>query len=223
MESEQANGLRSSNWKTLTTVTSLSKYLALTLFISLPFMGGYIGYLYAPEKVIERVVTQEIENDVFLDTGVFSTTTIDHGEYSIQLTPTEILIYDSKSRKSVQSFELTVTNASKPETLVIVGRDINYDHYLDLGILQSVGPGSSLHYHFYTYDPELRVLVPENTLGDGFESERKTIVNPYFNIENRTVTSCQMGPLVLKQYRCQEFVFDGTGYTRGDSWTESWE
>lgn len=34
-------------------VTPLSKYLALTLFIILPFIGGYIGYTFAPEKVIE--------------------------------------------------------------------------------------------------------------------------------------------------------------------------
>lgn len=37
----------------LTTVTTLSKYLALTLFILLPFLGGYIGYVYSPEKVME--------------------------------------------------------------------------------------------------------------------------------------------------------------------------
>jgi hypothetical protein len=30
------------------TVTTLSKYLALALFILLPFIGGYIGYVYAP-------------------------------------------------------------------------------------------------------------------------------------------------------------------------------
>lgn len=37
----------------LKTVTPLSKYLAMTLFIILPFLGGYIGYTLAPEKVIE--------------------------------------------------------------------------------------------------------------------------------------------------------------------------
>lgn len=34
-------------------VTPLSKYLAMTLFIILPFVGGLIGYTYAPEKVVE--------------------------------------------------------------------------------------------------------------------------------------------------------------------------
>ncbi len=37
-------------------VTPVSKYLALTLFIILPFIGGYIGYVYAPEKIIENEV-----------------------------------------------------------------------------------------------------------------------------------------------------------------------
>lgn len=34
-------------------VTPLSKYLALVLFVLLPFVGGYVGYLYAPEKIVE--------------------------------------------------------------------------------------------------------------------------------------------------------------------------
>lgn len=34
-------------------VTPLSKYLALTLFITMPFIGGWIGYTYAPEGVVE--------------------------------------------------------------------------------------------------------------------------------------------------------------------------
>jgi hypothetical protein len=37
----------------LNTVTPLSKYLAMTLFVILPFLGGWIGYTYAPEKVVE--------------------------------------------------------------------------------------------------------------------------------------------------------------------------
>jgi hypothetical protein len=39
-------------------VTPLSKYLAMALFVVLPFLGAYVGYTIAPEKVVE--VTQEI-------------------------------------------------------------------------------------------------------------------------------------------------------------------
>jgi len=55
-------------------VTTVSKYLALVLFILLPFIGGYIGYLYAPEKVVEveRVVVQEVIVEVESETPDYS-------------------------------------------------------------------------------------------------------------------------------------------------------
>lgn len=37
-------------------VTPLSKYLAMVLFIILPFLGGWIGYTYAPEKIVVHEV-----------------------------------------------------------------------------------------------------------------------------------------------------------------------
>jgi len=42
-------------------VTPFSKYLAMALFIAMPFIGGWLGYKFAPEKVIEKVVTQEVQ------------------------------------------------------------------------------------------------------------------------------------------------------------------
>jgi len=44
-------------------VTPVSKYLAMILFIILPFLGGWIGYSNAPEKIIpmESVVVKEVE------------------------------------------------------------------------------------------------------------------------------------------------------------------
>jgi hypothetical protein len=49
----------------LNKVTPLSRYLALALFVILPFLGGWIGYTYAPEKVVEveRVVIKEVAVD----------------------------------------------------------------------------------------------------------------------------------------------------------------
>lgn len=45
----------------LNTVTPLSKYLAMGLFVLMPFIGGYVGYRMAPEKVVEiEVVAPEI-------------------------------------------------------------------------------------------------------------------------------------------------------------------
>ena len=48
----------------LSTVTPISKYLAVALFIVLPFIGGWIGYMYAPEKVVEVVRIVEVEKNV---------------------------------------------------------------------------------------------------------------------------------------------------------------
>ncbi len=44
-----------------TEVTLLSKLLAMVLFIALPFIGGWIGYTYAPEKVVEVEKIVEVE------------------------------------------------------------------------------------------------------------------------------------------------------------------
>ncbi len=45
-------------------ITPLSKYLALALFVILPFVGGLIGYTYAPEKLIEVDKIVETEKEV---------------------------------------------------------------------------------------------------------------------------------------------------------------
>ncbi len=46
-------------------VTPVSKYLAMALFIILPFLGAWVGYSLAPEKVveIERVIEKEVVVD----------------------------------------------------------------------------------------------------------------------------------------------------------------
>jgi hypothetical protein len=48
----------------LNKITPFSKYLAMILFIAMPFVGGWIGYNYAPEKLVEvdRVVIREVTN-----------------------------------------------------------------------------------------------------------------------------------------------------------------
>jgi hypothetical protein len=59
----------------LNKVTPLSKYLAMILFIIMPFIGGWIGYTHAPEKVVEveRFVIQEIEKEAEKETQVNDT------------------------------------------------------------------------------------------------------------------------------------------------------
>lgn len=48
------------------TVTPFSKYLAMTLFVILPFIGGWIGYTFVPEKIVEietPVQVTDIQDD----------------------------------------------------------------------------------------------------------------------------------------------------------------
>lgn len=64
MAEEQVNTLEETQKKsTWTSVTPFSKYLALALFVTLPFVGFWLGYKYAPEKVVEveGVVERESE------------------------------------------------------------------------------------------------------------------------------------------------------------------
>lgn len=47
-------------------VTPLSKYLAMALFIVMPFVGGWIGYRHAPEKIVEvdQIVYKDPSNNI---------------------------------------------------------------------------------------------------------------------------------------------------------------
>ncbi len=62
MEPETTINEENKKFSRLRVVTPLSKYIAMILFIALPFIGGWIGYTHAPEKVVEveRIVVQEI-------------------------------------------------------------------------------------------------------------------------------------------------------------------
>lgn len=62
-------------------VTPFSKYLALALFVLLPFVGGWIGYHYSPEKIveIEKVVEVEVVREVEKETTANPAT-----KYSLQ-------------------------------------------------------------------------------------------------------------------------------------------
>ena len=54
----------------LNTVTPLSKYLSMALFVVLPFIGGYVGYVYAPEKVVEVERVIEVKKDSITTEGI---------------------------------------------------------------------------------------------------------------------------------------------------------
>jgi hypothetical protein len=88
----------------LHTVTPLSKYLALTLFVLMPFVGGWIGYTYAPTKVleVEKIVIKEVPAE----------TPIEKQNTNVNETETVIPVVDSKTVKIGDTFgNFTVTEA----------------------------------------------------------------------------------------------------------------
>jgi len=91
----------------LHTVTPVSKYLAMLLFILLPFIGGWIGYNYAPVKVIaeervvevEKIVEVEIvannEIDENLDTSnVFKSSSVKVGDKYGEMSLEEFVLFE---------------------------------------------------------------------------------------------------------------------------------
>ncbi len=119
-DNQQENFLSAGN----KVVTSL-KYLAMTLFILMPFIGGWIGYKYAPEKVVEveKVVIKEISKADSNPTEVTNIPTDIEG--------TEILsAYDSSKYRVVTVvqnpfFELEESNYS---SLVVVAQRGSNDY-----------------------------------------------------------------------------------------------
>lgn len=81
-------------------ITPLSKYLAMVLFVILPFVGGWVGYSYAPVKTIEveKVIVQKV--------GGQSEDTVQR-EFDAQNTPdyssTEVLYTYMKEEGAVES------------------------------------------------------------------------------------------------------------------------
>lgn len=103
-------------------VTPLSKYLAMALFVILPFLGGWIGYTYAPEEV---VTPQRSANQQDM---VESHTT----ESGITLDGAELDSYSVKdfveSEESVQNFLNDVANTyALNETFSMTGSYRTYE------------------------------------------------------------------------------------------------
>jgi hypothetical protein len=87
---EPENNQVESRLAPLQKVTPLSKYLAAALFIVMPFIGGWIGYRYAPEKVVEiqkSIVVEKLATAEQEVTGIeryftpIEITSLDGGEY----------------------------------------------------------------------------------------------------------------------------------------------
>lgn len=126
-------------------VTPVSKYLAMTLFVALPFIGGWIGYNYAPEKVVEvdKVVVREMS-------------------VSTNQIPDESLTDSQVSQKNPLSWSLYTDNINKYSLRYLAGHTINIvmiDHSTlgqgtCIGSPQEVGGGGGIIFQVAIDDPD---------------------------------------------------------------------
>ncbi len=80
-------------------VTPLSKYLAMTLFILMPFVGGWIGYHYMPEKVVE------VEKNARNESSQVDSDVVELG-YAYKLKDNAVYFYDDQIGADVQTFQV---------------------------------------------------------------------------------------------------------------------
>jgi hypothetical protein len=187
-----------------------SKYAAMALFVVVPFIGGWVGYTYAPEKIveIEKVVIKDDfganENIREKENGV--------GEYAFEILNDSVRIFVNSSGKTVQIIRLAEIDINKPvvsfaevygeiygygtpesrtreresSPSLIRDLDINFDGYLDLGILVDTMPLED-GYVFYFYDQNTKRFVPavlEDTPTESF-----VVYAPSVNQEEKVLTS----------------------------------
>lgn len=81
----------------LTKVTSTSKYFALAVMITLPFIGGVVGYALAPETVVEveRLVKVEVKSEEVIPAAPMIDVTQDK-QYMVGSTPSPYFLEDGK-------------------------------------------------------------------------------------------------------------------------------
>lgn len=140
----------------LNTVTPLSKYLAMALFIILPFVGGWIGYTYAPEKVAEKeqIIEKKVEVEkVVLPKIIIENQTSDENtpldelegylkEYSTEASVRLILEKDYKFDSATYpacSFKLQDTETGE---VIINLQQAYWNHIGETGPISNSGSGS---------------------------------------------------------------------------------
>jgi hypothetical protein len=82
----------------LNQVTPVSKVLAAIIFIMMPFLGAYVGYVYAPEKVVEveKIITVEKNPDLHLDVDTVSVSDSAFAQASTSLSGTMSIFHDDE-------------------------------------------------------------------------------------------------------------------------------
>lgn len=150
--SEDQESLLAATKSPLHTVTPLSKYLAMVLFILMPFIGGYIGYTYAPEKVVEveKVVIKEVLVEVPVQAEQVSQGSVLFDNFELSQSEDNYVMYWTISDDVIDTFAASET-AYITFNLVPEGEGIDYKNRN--GVSQSIGDGFTLEKNEYSFDP----------------------------------------------------------------------
>lgn len=120
MEPENFNSVNEQKGR-LQQVTPLSKYLAMMLFILLPFLGGWIGYMYSPEKTtyIVRYIQQDAQDEEVTDELDAMSMRLPDGEVitvTSEFSNREISFYDISPNEQFIYYELVIPSGSDAGT-----------------------------------------------------------------------------------------------------------
>ncbi len=177
-------------------VTPVSKYLALLLFIMMPFIGGFIGYNYAPEKIIEieRVVIKDVEKEVPATEKKDNSENFQALFQSQYGTDTEIeLLYQNEKNGFV--YFKTLTYGSKPSRIIGYNPETKSFSETDFYVDFAGSEAPSLNGRFITnvvdhYSPTTSVDIID------LETESKVKTINVSNIETLWSSECgYAGPI----------------------------
>jgi tetratricopeptide (TPR) repeat protein len=116
----------------LHTVTPLSKYLAMALFIIMPFIGGWIGYTYAPEKIVEVSEVVVVEKDIEVAVNI---ETIKQNTKQLE----NLLNKESPNAADIELFQTIAADAITTGESLIDREPNNPDVWTAIGNIYSVG------------------------------------------------------------------------------------
>jgi hypothetical protein len=95
-------------------VTPLSKYLTMAIFIAMPFVGGWIGYAYAPEKIMKIELNSE-ETPKIEDTSELNAETFMLCGKKFELVGTSFIDGVNVAQRIAELLSNEVTEDKKPE------------------------------------------------------------------------------------------------------------
>lgn len=200
-----------SKFENLHTVTPLSKYLAMTLFVLLPFLGGWVGYTFAPVKVvevervveIERVVEKEVPAPINTETSVKHFLYTDG--YAFQISTSSLDDIEGnvlhESEKQIY-FYLPWFNQDKSALMRTEGSVVNGKYYFDIWAQESPDE-PSYEWELAEYNPvtdEFRILLDSKylKLDKTYNRDKAMSLAPSENLSN------DLGHIVFKIILCTE-------------------